>query len=224
VAWKRNKPLRIAGEAALHPWIARLFARRGSADPARLGEFLHARGAFVAQKTILDYLRVKAGRREREVFADRDFQAALEHCRWQVYLAALVDVTALAEAWLRPEVPAGEEPSLAEALCRLYAAALATEPPPGPESPTAEALGLAIRQHLAALQAAPPLPAHTRPMLAEAPLFATLPVAPEQRIGETPAIRGALRFHLVSTQQEMERAFDAPALARALVAATGRAA
>jgi hypothetical protein len=49
-----------------------------------------------------------------------------------------------------------------------------------------------------------------------APLLATLPIHPDQRIGETPSIRGALRFHIVTTQQEMERGFDAPALAAAL--------
>jgi hypothetical protein len=48
--------------------------------------------------------------------------------------------------------------------------------------------------------------------LAEAPLFATLPIHPDQRKGEAPSIRGALRFHMLSTQQEMERAFDPDAL------------
>jgi hypothetical protein len=68
------------------------------------------------------------------------------------------------------------------------------------------------------LQEAPPRPADRLPLLAEAPLLATLPIHPDQRKGETPSIRGALRFHVVSTQQEMERGFDAPALARRLFA------
>ncbi len=207
-------------EADLHPVIRRLLLQRRSADPDRFGEFLRTRSAFVAQKTILDYLRVKAGRRERELFADPDFQAALEHCRWQVYLAALQDVAGLAEAWLRPEVPPGREAALAEALCGLHAAALAAEPPPASEGLAVADLGLALRAHLARLQEAPPLPAHTRPMLSDAPLFATLPIAPEQRVGETPAIRGALRFHFVATQQEMERRFDASRLALSLLPPT----
>jgi hypothetical protein len=204
-------------------WLGKLFNRPGrrSADPGDLRAFLGAQGAFVAQKTVLDYCRVKAGRNEKKHFADPDFQVALQHCRWQTFFAALADVTAMAEAWLRPQLAPEEVPALAAALAALHAEALAAEPPPEPERAGAVAAGEVLRTHLAALQAAPPLPAHKLPMLAEAPLFATLPIAPEQRVGETPAIRGALRFHLVSAQQEMERAFDAPALARALVAGQG---
>ena len=61
---------------------------------------------------------------------------------------------------------------------------------------------------LARLQLAAPRDARTLPLLAEAPLFATLPIHPDQRKGEGPSIRGALRFHMLSTQQEMERGFD----------------
>lgn len=183
------------------------------ADPPGFGVFLQRRAAFVSQKTVLDYCRVKAGRREATTFADPDFQAALLHCRWQVYLATLSDMAALAEAWLRPAVPPGSEAALAKGLLQLHAAALTAEPLPVQEQETAAAMAAALPGHLAGLQQAPPRPANRLPLLAEAPLFATLPVHPDQRIGESPSIRGALRFHLVSTQQEMERRFDGVALA-----------
>ena len=192
------------------------FSRRRSADPDQFGRFLHTQGAYVAQKTVLDYCRVKAGRHEAKLFAEPDFQAALHHCRWQVYFGALADVTALAEAWLRPAV-AGHEAALAEALARCHDAALAAEPPPAEE---AAGTDFAIRTHLAGLQGAPPRRSHEMPLLAEAPLFATLPIHPANREGEAPSIRGALRFHIVSTRQEMERRFDAPALGAAFVAAS----
>lgn len=196
--------------------IGRILAPRGSAEPAEFGEFLRARGAYLAQKTVLDYCRVKSGRQEARLFADPDFQAALEHCRWQVFFAALVDVTAMAEAWLRPQAP-DRAAELGEALARLHDAALLVEP--APESEREEAPGLRVRAHLAALQLAPPLPANEMPILAEAPLFATLPIHPDQRVGEAPYIRGALRFHLISAQQEAERRFDAARLAARLLAA-----
>lgn len=201
--------------------LTKLFRRRDrrSADPDALRAFLGGQGAFVAQKTVLDYCRVKAGRNEKTLFTDPDFQAALLHCRWQTFFAALADVTAMAEAWLRPHLPPERTPALADALAAQHAAALAAEPPPASERAGAEAAGMVLRTHLATLQEAPPLSAHRLPMLSEAPLFATLPIAPEQRVGETPAIRGALRFHLVSAQQEMERRFDPAALAARLLAA-----
>jgi hypothetical protein len=184
------------------------FLRRGkSSDPGAFGVFLQRQAAFVAQKTVIDYCRVKSGRRERQLFADPDFVAALRHCRWQVYLASLADVALLAEAWLRPHA-AGRETALAEALVRMHDAALAAEPPPEEERIAAEAARLALPTQLAAAQQAAPASAHRMALLSDAPLFATLPVHADQRVGETPAIRGALRFHVVATQQEMERLFD----------------
>jgi hypothetical protein len=181
-----------------------------------LRDFLARQSAFVTQKTVFDYCRVKAGRREREMFADPDFQAALTHCRWQVFGAAVTDMTALAEAWLRPHA-AGEERRLAAALASLGAEVIEATEPPEAERADLQTAKLAIPRHLAALQDSPPRPADRLPLLAEAPLLATLPIHADQRRGETPAIRGALRFHVVSTQQEIERAFDAHALTARLL-------
>ncbi|UPY37270.1 hypothetical protein [Sediminicoccus sp. KRV36] len=157
---------------------------------------------------MLDYCRVKAGRSERQLFGDPDFQAALAHCRWQVFFAALADVTALIEAHLRPHAP-GQEVALKERLIALHQAALLNETPPLGEVPSAADARDALPHYLSTLQLAPPLPADKLPLLAEAVLFATLPVHPEQRRGESLAIKGALRFQMVTTQQEMERRFDA---------------
>lgn len=186
-----------------------------SADPHALRDFLARQAAFVAQKTVLDYCRVKAGRREREMFADADFQAALRHCRWQTFAGAAQDVVALAEAWLRPAVP-GREAALAAALADIGAAVLDPPDAPAEKRESLRAAAAALRTHLAGLQSAPPASADRLPLLAESPLLATLPIHPDQRRGETPSIRGALRFHVVTTQQEMERAFDRAGLARAL--------
>lgn len=193
-----------------------LFGRARSTDPAAFEEFLSRQAAFVAQKTVLDYCRVKSGANEKKVFADPDFVAALRHCRWQVYLAALADLAGLAEAWLRPHCP-GREAALADRLVAWHARALAEQDTPESERESAEAAQRDIPGHLAGLQGEPPCPAHRRTLLAEAPLFETLPVHADQRRGESLAIRGALRFHIVSAQQEMERGFDPAGLCAALL-------
>lgn len=179
--------------------------------------FLHRQGAFVAQKTVLDYCRVKVGRNEKDFFDNPDFQAALKHCRWQVFLSAQSDVMALAEAWLRPFWPQ-QEKLLLEQLVAVHARFMATENPPEEEKEAFAASLTALPGHLAGLQLHPPHTASSLPLLAEAPLFATLPIHADQRQGEGPAIRGALRFHMVSTQQELERTFDAAALTARLQA------
>jgi hypothetical protein len=200
--------------------VRRLLRPTRSGEPAAFEVFIRRQGAFVAQKTVLDYCRVKLGRSEKAYFENQDFLAALRHCRWQVYLGAMADVTALAEAWLRPHV-ADQMNLLAERLSLLHAAILSSENPPSEEAPSLTAAIAALPGHLAGLQLAAPFGALKLPLQAEAPLLATLPIHPEQRIGEAPAIRGALRFHIVSTQQEMERNFDAEPLAHNLIALVG---
>jgi hypothetical protein len=188
-------------------FLRRLLGRPPSHEPYEFAEFLHRQGAFVAQKTVLDYCRVKIGRNEKDFFGNADFMAALNHCRWQVFLTAQSDVMALAEAWLRPFWP-GQEQLLLECLVAMHAGFMAEEAPPEAEKDAFEASLIALPGHLARLQLVAPHDARTLPLLAEAPLFATLPIHPDQRKGEGPSIRGALRFHILSTQQEMERGFD----------------
>jgi hypothetical protein len=188
-------------------FLRRLLGSPPSQEPQAFGAFLHRQGAFVAQKTVLDYCRVKIGRNEKDFFGNADFMAALNHCRWQVFLTAQSDVMALAEAWLRPFWP-GQEQVLLECLVALHADFMANEAPPAEEKEAFSASLIALPGHLAGLQLAAPHDARTLPLLAEAPLFATLPIHADQRKGEGPSIRGALRFHMVSTQQEMERGFD----------------
>jgi hypothetical protein len=197
-------------------WLGRLLGRSRAEDPAALGAFLGRHSAFVAQKTVLDYCRVKVGRDEPRVFGDPDFRAALDHCRWQTYAGAVADLCALAEAWLRPHAPA-REPALAAAVAALGAAVLDGVAAPPAERESLDAAREGLVRHLLGQQLGPPRPPHRMPLLSEAPLMATLPIHPDQRIGETPAIKGALRFHLVAAQQEMERGFDAPRLAARLL-------
>lgn len=196
---------------------SRLLGRERAAEPPALSRFIGRQAAYVTQKTVVDYCRVKAGRNEHELFGNAEFMAALRHCRWQVYFAAVADVSAMAEAWLRPHA-AGREAMLADAIATLGRAVLDAEDVPPEEHAARDAARDGLAAHLAALLAAPPVPADRMALTAEAPLFATLPVHPEQRRGETEAIRGALRFQIVTTQQELERRFDAPRLAARLLA------
>jgi hypothetical protein len=200
-------------------WLSRLLGRQRALTPEALRSFLSRQAAFVAQKSVIDYCRVKAGRKEQEFFADPGFSAALSHCRWQTYAGSVQDVVAMAESWLRPCVP-GREAALAAALARLGAEIFAAAEPPPTEAASIAASAAALPLHLQRMQEAPPKAANKLPLLAQAPLLATLPIHPDQRIGETPSITGALRFHMVSAQQEMERAFDRQGLAAALT--TGR--
>ena len=189
-----------------------VFRRARSGSPEELATFLYGQAAFVAQKTVLDYCRVKMGRNDTRYFADANFKAALEHCRWQVFFAAAADIMLLTEAMLRP-LAAGREAALGLALVDMHATVLTRSPcPPGEGAAAAERLA-AFAHLLQVRQDAAPAEPNRMPLLAEPVLFATLPVHAEQRAGESVAIRGALRFHVVSTEQEMRRHFDLASLA-----------
>lgn len=188
-----------------------------SADPAAFAVFLGRWGAFVAQKTVMDYCGVKLGVNWDKALTEPDFAAALSECRWRVYLAAQGDLAALAEAWLRPHA-AGRESALADALARLAAAAVAAAGPPMPLAAAAEAAQAGYRARLARRQLAPPQPANTLTLDAAAVLLETLPIHPDLRRGEQPAILGGLRMNLLAAQAEMERRFAPAPLAAALLA------
>ncbi len=192
--------------------LMQMFRRPRSTDPQLFTAFLQAQASYVAQKTVLEYCRVKSGRNEDIHFANPDFQAALTHCRWQVYFAALADLSALFESGLRPHA-AGREAALAAAMTSVHATALARETPPEAEAATTWELP----HRLAAQQQEAPWTADRLPLSAEPVLFATLPIHADQRQGESIAIRGALRFQVVTTQQEWERRFDPAGLAAALL-------
>jgi hypothetical protein len=196
----------------------RRFLRPKIAEPAALERFVERYAAYLAQKTAIDYCRVKAGRQEREMFADADFIAALTHCRWQTFAPGVADVLAMVEAWLRPHAGGGDaDAALAASLARIGGAILDRAAAPPAERDTLDAVREGLERHLAQLQQAPPLGADRLPMRSEAPLLAAIPIHPDQRAGETPSIRGALRFHLVSAQQELERGFEPAALASRLL-------
>ena len=193
-----------------------VFGRPKSSDPDAFGAFLHERAAFVAQKTILDYCQVKTGKNEREIFADPGFKAALNHCRWEVFAATVVDVHAMAEAWLRPFVAQSHE-ALVEALVALHERSAAAAPASERPSDSAAADPARIRADLLLRTLAPPRAANKLQLTAEKPLLATLPIHADQRRDETPSIIGALRFHIVSAQQDMERLFEPAGIAAGLV-------
>lgn len=197
--------------------LARLLRRRRSADPEAFAAFLASRGAYLAQKTVLDYCAVKLGVNWHNALSDPVFTRPLAVCRWRTYLAAQGDVAAMAEAWLRPHARTAS--ALVAPLAALAERAIRTAGVPQEHEAEAEAAIDALPGRLARLQLAPPHPSTDLPLEAAAVLLETLPIHPSLRKGENASILGALRMHLVSAEQELERGFDPAGLAEALAGA-----
>jgi hypothetical protein len=196
--------------------LTRLLRGSRSADPAAFGAFLAGRGAYLAQKTVLDYCAVKLGVNWHSALSDPAFTRPLAVCRWRTYLAAQGDVAAMAEAWLRPH--ARDPAALVAPLAALAERAIRTAGVPEEHREEAVAAIVALPARLARLQLAPPHASTDLPLEAAAVLLETLPIHPDLRKGETVSILGALRMHLVSAEQDLERGFDPAPLAAALTA------
>jgi hypothetical protein len=196
--------------------LSRLFRRGKSTDMAAFARFLAGRGAYLAQKTVLDYCAVKLGVNWHSALHDPVFTVPLAACRWRVYLAAQGDVAAMAEAWLRPhaQTPAALVPPLAA----LAGEAIRTAGVPAEFDAEAEAAIAAIGPRLARLQLGPAHPPTTLPLASAPVLLETLPIHPDLRKGENVSILGALRMHLVSAEQDLAREFDPTGLAATLTA------
>jgi hypothetical protein len=199
---------------ALTGTLGRLLRRTRSADREAFARFLAGRGAYLAQKTVLDYCGVKLGVNWHPALEDPVFTVPLNACRWRVYLAAQGDVAAMAEAWLRPHT--ATPAALVAPLARLVAEAITTTAVPDAFTAEAEAAIAAIGPRLARLQLGPVHPPTTLPLESGPVLLETLPIHPDLRKGENVSILGALRMHLVSAEQDLARQFDPAGLAATL--------
>ena len=72
------------------------------ADGAALGRFVDSRAAFLAQKGIVEFCRVRAGIHWQKLFAEEEFRHALSRSTWQAYAPTLALVCEMVEAVLRP--------------------------------------------------------------------------------------------------------------------------
>lgn len=194
--------------------LRRLLRRTRSASLKDFAAFLAGRGAYLAQKTVIDYCAVKLGVNWHPALHDPVFTGPLNACRWRVYLAAQGDVAAMAEAWLRPH--AARPAALVPALASLVERAIRASGVPEEFAAEAEAAIAEAGPRLARLQLGPIHPATKLPLAAAPVLLETLPIHPDLRKGENVSILGALRMHLVSAEQDLERQFEPAGLAAAL--------
>ena len=55
------------------------------ADREALADFIDSQAAFLVQKGIYEYSRARAGYYSKILFAEENFQQAVEHARWRAY-------------------------------------------------------------------------------------------------------------------------------------------
>lgn len=187
---------------------ARLAPRRESVDSARqLAQFIGSRTAFVSQKCVTEFCRVRAGANWQQLFGEADFQAALMRSTWMSYTPVLAMVTELVEGMLRAHAP--DAAALRERLVHM-AHEIRNElslPPQVDLASWADQSGLvADRLAVAALAAPRPIRLLADP-LARA-VFDALPLHASLLTNDFDYIFNNLRMNLIRTNEDLAAVAD----------------
>lgn len=187
-------------------------------SPAELAALLAGEAAFVGQKTVMEFCRLRAGCSWNRLAGGEEFQAIVERSRWRSFLVILGDVAEIAQILLRQQgalAAAGPErlgPVVREAL-------LFHGVPPIEGDWRAE--GDELERRLARALLAAPRPVHLLGERSGPLVFEALPFRTDLGRLDRDYVVNAVRFALCGVHQRLERRIDVPALARALAAAPG---
>ena len=183
--------------------VANVFGKaKPIADRSALGRFMDSRAAFLAQKCVVEFCRVRAGVNWQKLFEEDDFQRALAQSRWRSYPPAFAMVAEMVEAALREPAGLGQR-RLPAALEAVAADVFAAYPVPQGESETFWQSALdEVRERLAATQSGPPRPVREMPDPLARRIFDALPLHRTVVTNDYDYIFNNLRMNLLRAHED----------------------
>ncbi|WP_341701837.1 hypothetical protein [Ferrovibrio sp.] len=185
------------------------------ASAAEFKAFVTGEAAYLAQKSVFGYCRVKTMQDYDKLMGEALFRDGVEICRWEAYAGTLADTLVLVEGFLRPADPAARS-RLAGHIATLYPAWLGEHVPPHRSDWTDRAEAFAARFALSRT-AEPAQPAQVVRDTA-ALVHDIVPIADRLKRNDREVIYGDLRLHALAMHSQMLKRFDRPALVAALTA------
>jgi hypothetical protein len=182
-----------------------------------LADFLAAQTAYVAQRSVFEYCRARAGLNWDKLSLEALFLDRLEVCRWEAYAVVLAEVAELALIRLRRDGTVDPEACL-PGLVEAAHAALVRHPVPSHRSSWTDAAD-GIEHHLARALLAAPRPVHLLGLQSADMIFDRLPIHADLRPEDREMFQNGVRFALCGVFDETRRRFDVPALEASLLAA-----
>lgn len=182
-------------------------------DTQGLGEFMDSRAAFMAQKCVVEFCRVRAGVYWQKLFSEQEFQDALTKSRWASYPPAFAMVAEMVEGALRE--PAGiRQRLLPGVLSRVAGNVFAKYAPPAGADPGfwTEALNL-VNERLAATQGGAPRAVRDIPDPMAKLVFDALPIHKDIVSNDYDYIFNNLRMNLLRAHEDLLASADLGALA-----------
>jgi len=187
------------------------------ADRAALGRFLDSRAAFLAQKGIVEFCRVRAGIHWQKLFAEEEFRHALSRSTWQAYGPALALVCEMVEAAVRPHAGIDRQ-NAARAIVAIARERYLAYPIPAGFTAEQWAAGLdLVVRAIEERQGEASRPVRDMPRQMARLVFAALPLHPSIVTNDADYIHNNLRMNLLRSHDDFLAVADLPALARDLL-------
>lgn len=177
---------------------------------------LAGEAAFVAQKTVLEFCRLRAGCNWTKLAGAEEFRVIVERSRWRSFLVLLGDVVEVAQILLRQH--GAQDAARPERLGPVAREALLFHGTP-PIAGDWRIEGDELERRLARALLAAPRPVHLLGERSGELVFEALPFRTDLGRLDREYIVNAVRFSLCGVHERLERRLDVPALARALAAA-----
>jgi hypothetical protein len=201
-------------DSILPGFLRRVPPIRSSAD---LADFMDARAAFLSQKCIVEFCRVRAGVYWQKLFSEAAFQTALDRSRWRAYPPCYAMVAEMVEGALR-EAAGMRQRALPAAIEVVAGASFAKYPVPNgePEAYWEGALAL-VRERLAATQASAPRPVRELPDPLARKVFEAVPIHPELLTNDYDYVFNFLRMNLLRAHEDFLESADRSAIVSELL-------
>lgn len=184
-----------------------------------LAAFMDSRAAFLAQKCIVEFCRVRAGVYWQKLFSEKEFQEELDLSRWRAYPPAFAMVAEMVEGALR-EAAGIRQRHLPERLTGLAQEIFDRYPSPAGEDPAfwTLALGL-VEEQLAKTQAGPPRPVRELPKPMARAVFNVLPMHKDVVTNDYDYIFNNLRMNILRAHEDFINVADLKSVADDLLGA-----
>jgi hypothetical protein len=184
-------------------------------DRASLADFVDTRAAFLAQKSIWDYVRGRSGPYFTMIVKEQLFLEGVEIARWKNYPFGISIVGEMVHGVLLPL--AGPTAPLAQSICELALDVFDRYPVPaalGEEQWAKARTELATRCQQVALH--PPKPVKDIPIPFAQVFFDNMPIHERLRENDFELIRNQLRVNLISMHRDFVKYANLPSVAGAL--------
>ena len=187
---------------------------------AALQQFLEGEAAYLAQRSVVEFVRNELGSLSAQAFGDPRFQAKMAVSRWDGFAAILADMIGLAHAHL---LAAGAPRAALDAhFGSLYATILARHPTPDHRPQGWDPEIAALRTRLANRPIGPVNP-QADATATGSMVFDTLPFVPRDPVESRMVLSNAFAFGLIAFNDRLRRLLITEPLTEELASVSRRA-